>query len=84
MNGQFYFDDFKVQYLDDNNVWKNMNIGNPSFENDEDIFAQAWNYGISTYIEKVKGYTVTYTDQSAFEGKKALLIEGKGIVLDVD
>ncbi len=84
MNGAFYFDDFKVQYLDKSNAWKDIDISNPSFENDEDSFVPAWNHGISPSIEKVKGYTVNYTDKSSFEGKKSLLIEGKGILLDMD
>jgi len=82
LNGEFYFDNFKVQYLDEDYIWKNIKIHNSSFEMNEDILFPSWNHGISTEIQKVKGYSVTYSDKISFKGEKSLCIKGKGIILD--
>jgi len=82
LNGEFYFDNFKVQYLNENYIWLDIKIGNSSFERDEDFLLPSWNYGISTKVQKVKGYSVTYNDKNSFDGKKSLLIKGKGIIPD--
>lgn len=83
LNGDFYFDDFKVQYFD-KGTWKDIKIENPSFEKEEDILLPSWNYGISPQEDKVKGFDASYVKNDSFHGKKALKISGKGIILDKD
>ena len=80
LNGEFYFDNFKVQVLNQMYIWQDIQIQNPSFEDTEDILFPSWNHGISPDIVKVKGYEVVYSDKIPYKGEKSLLIKGEGIL----
>ena len=78
-NGQFYFDDFKVEIQDENGNWNALAIPNHSFE--KELTNTNWREGISKYrIDRAKHFTITQTNTEATEGKHALKITGKGII----
>lgn len=80
-NGNFYFDDYKVEFLNKENEWETRIISNPGFEDDDKgDYINSWSEGIHNEgIAKVKGFIITYTEDSPFKGKRAVLIKGENI-----
>ena len=79
-NGDFYFDDFKLEIKNINGKWEIIPINNPSFEEDisKDKF---WKNGIGrNKIILVKNFTTEYTSNNPYKGNKCLLIKGKNIL----
>lgn len=81
-NGQFYYDDFIVEIKSENDEWETIELKNSGFEKDaEDFKINPWSEGISPdVVVKVKGYTISYSEDDPYKGKRVLLIEGEGIV----
>jgi pimeloyl-ACP methyl ester carboxylesterase len=77
-NGDFYFDDFKLEIKKGKEKWKILEISNPGFENENN---DLWRNGISNEkVEKIKNFTIQYTLENPFKGKKCLHIQGKNII----
>lgn len=85
MNGNFYFDNFKLFIENDKGVLEEVAIDNASFENrvtNNEI--PKWFQGNpKNEIIKVKEFDVTSTSDST-EGSSALLIKGEGIVPEIN
>ncbi|SFZ94915.1 Pimeloyl-ACP methyl ester carboxylesterase [Chryseobacterium limigenitum] len=80
-NGDFYFDDFKLEVLDPKSVkWINIPLKNASFEENL-ISGKDWSEGIGrNKITHVKNFTITTSDYKPFNGNKSLLIKGQNII----
>lgn len=79
-NGDFYFDDFKLEIKKGKEKWKTVEISNPGFEN-ENSPSDLWSSGIIN-SEKVivKNFTIEYSSENPYKGKKCLHIQGKNII----
>ena len=79
-NGDYYFDNFKVETKNGKGKWEEVKIENGGFESDQSA-DNAWKNGIGRNPkETVKNFTITYSDYKPFSGKKSLLIKGQGIL----
>lgn len=80
-NGDFYFDDFKLEVNDGKSKkWLEIPLENSGFENDITA-SNTWFEGIhSQKITHVKHFTVGSSDYKPFSGNKSLLIKGQGII----
>lgn len=80
-NGDFYFDDFKVEVNDGKSKkWINLPLKNAKFEEDietEKNWFHGIVYGKQTYS---KNFKIDYTSLEHFEGKKSLHLKGSGII----
>ena len=83
-NGKFFFDDFIVEINNKNGEWETIDVKNSGFEKDtEDSKINPWSEGIRPYVPfKVKGYTISFSEENPYKGKRALLIEGIDILTD--
>lgn len=79
-DGQFYFDHFQLKWKNDSQSFENINIQNASFEKiDKKGWPKEWFNGKNKgEIVQIQGFTTSVVED-AFDGKKALLIEGKGV-----
>ncbi|WP_288459422.1 alpha/beta hydrolase [uncultured Chryseobacterium sp.] len=80
-NGDFYFDDFKLEVLNPKNAkWMNIPLKNAGFE-EEIAFEKNWAEGIGrNKITHVKNFSITASDNKPFTGKKSLLIKARNII----
>jgi pimeloyl-ACP methyl ester carboxylesterase len=79
-NGDFYFDDFKLEIKKGKEKWKTIEISNPEFENEKSI-NDLWNIGIVNYEKiTIKNFTIEYSSNNPYKGKKCLHIQGKNII----
>ncbi|MDQ0592321.1 pimeloyl-ACP methyl ester carboxylesterase [Chryseobacterium ginsenosidimutans] len=80
-NGDFYFDDFKLEVNDGKTKkWKEISLKNSGFEEDL-ILEKNWVEGIGrNKITHVKNFSITTSDNQPFSGKKSLLIKGQNII----
>lgn len=80
-NGDFYFDDFKLEVNDGKSKkWIEIPLENSGFE--KDITASnGWFEGIrSEKVTHVKQFTIGTSDYNPFSGHKSLLIKGRDII----
>jgi pimeloyl-ACP methyl ester carboxylesterase len=79
-NGDFYFDEFKVEIKKGSQKWQAVTLSNPGFE--EDITkGDLWKNGIGRKkITLVKNFSTQYSSIKPFKGNKCLLIQGKNIL----
>jgi len=78
-NGDFYFDDFKLEIKSKSGEWKNVKIDNFDFE--ENKLNDIWNEGIHiNKINKVKNFDIKYSKEKPFNGKQSLFIKGSNII----
>lgn len=82
-NGKFYFDNVELFVENDKGVFQKVAVKNQGFE---DVGAKGeiahWVEGIRDNMpQKVKNYTITSSAEHV-QGKRSLLIEGKGIPRD--
>lgn len=78
-NGDFYFDDFKLEIKSKNGGWKNIKIDNFDFEKNKSN--DIWNEGIHiNKISKVKNFEIKYSKENPFNGKQSLFIKGSNII----
>ncbi|MFC3159900.1 alpha/beta fold hydrolase [Chryseobacterium arachidis] len=80
-NGDFYFDDFKLEVLDPKTVkWTNIPLKNAGFE--ENLASEkTWAEGIGrNKITHVKNFSISTSDDKPFSGKKSLLIKARNII----
>ncbi|MEN2414684.1 DinB family protein [Flavobacterium mesophilum] len=82
LNGKFYFDNFQLFIENAKGVFEPVTILNSSFETpatNTDI--PKWSLGTPKQKNvKVKEYTIS-SDKSSVDGKRSLLLEGKGIII---
>ncbi|MRX69214.1 Protein of unknown function [Flavobacterium resistens] len=82
LNGKFYFDKFQLFIENAKGVFEPVTILNSSFETpatNTDI--PKWSLGTPKQKNaKVKEYTIS-SDKSSVDGKRSLLLEGKGIII---
>lgn len=79
-NGDFYFDDFKVEIKKGNGKWKTIALRNSGFEDDK-AKGDLWTNGISkNQIVTVKNFNVEYSSNNPYKGTKCLLIKGSNIL----
>lgn len=79
-NGDFYFDDFKVEVRKGTEKWKSITISNSGFEEDKSK-GDSWRDGISkNNIVSVKNFAIEYSNNNPYKGNKSLLVKGSGIL----
>ncbi len=78
-NGNFYFDNFKLEVKDKKGKWKNIKIDNASFE--KDTSKDSWNEGIhKSYSPKIKNFDIERSKTNPYKGNYCLHIKGSGII----
>lgn len=78
-NGDFYFDDFKLEVNDGKSKkWTEIALRNSDFE--EDLVSADWLEGIGRNKNHVKNFIITTSDNKPFSGKKSLLMKGQNII----
>ncbi|WP_294322989.1 alpha/beta hydrolase [uncultured Chryseobacterium sp.] len=80
-NGDFYFDDFKLEVLDPKMAkWINIPLKNSGFEEDLDA-GKNWVEGIGrNKITHAKNFSISTSGNKPFSGKKSLLIKARNII----
>lgn len=79
-NGDFYFDDFKVEVRKGTEKWQTIAISNSGFEEDK-AKGDLWRDGISkNSIVTVKNFAIEYSNNNPYKGSKCLLVKGSGIL----
>ncbi|WP_312286951.1 alpha/beta fold hydrolase [Chryseobacterium gleum] len=80
-NGDFYFDDFKLEVNDGKSKkWIEIPLVNSGFEKDI-IASGGWFEGIhSQKVKHVKHFTIGASDYKPFSGNKSLLMKGHDII----
>lgn len=79
-NGDFYFDDFKLEIRKANEKWKTIVLNNSGFEEDK-AKGDLWTNGTSKgKTATVKNFTVEYSKNNPFKGNQCLLIKGRNIL----
>lgn len=79
-NGDYYFDDFKIEVKNKKGKWEPLNISNPGFETDRSQ-NDLWSEGVSKLKNAtVKNFTIEYSTINPYRGKKCLFIKGAGIL----
>ena len=78
-NGDFYFDDFKLEVTNGKSKkWTEIALKNSDFE--ENLMSNDWREGISKDKKHIKNFTVQTSENNPFSGKKSLLIKGENII----
>lgn len=78
-NGDFYFDDFKLEVNNGKSKkWTEIALRNSDFE--EDLVSADWLEGIGRNKNHVKNFIITTSDSKPFSGKKSLLMKGQNII----
>lgn len=80
-NGDFYFDDFKLEVLDPKMAkWINIPLKNSGFEEDLDS-GKSWVEGTGrNKITHAKNFSISTSGNKPFSGKKSLLIKARNII----
>ncbi|WP_312392867.1 alpha/beta hydrolase [Chryseobacterium sp.] len=80
-NGDFYFDDFKLEVNDGKTKkWKEIPLKNSGFEEGLTL-EQDWTEGIGrNKITHVKNFTISASENKPSSGKKSLHIKGENII----
>ncbi|WP_027378567.1 alpha/beta fold hydrolase [Chryseobacterium daeguense] len=79
-NGDYYFDDFKLEMKNGKSKWEEVPLKNSGFESDLSS-NNGWIEGVS--LKKpthVTNFTISTSDVKPFSGKKSLLIKGQNII----
>lgn len=78
-NGDYYFDKFELQLKTKGGKWEKIKITNNSFE--EIKSNDSWDEGIrKNKIIQVKNFNISYSNKTAYDGKKSLNIKGENII----
>lgn len=80
-NGNFYFDDFKLEVNDGKSKkWIEVPLENSGFE-EEITGSSSWFEGIDSQKKThVKHFTISTSDIQPFKGNKSLLIKGENLI----
>lgn len=80
-NGDFYFDDFKLEFLNPKTLkWTAFPLKNGGFE-DDFVANKDWTEGIGrNKITHVKNFSISASTLKPYSGKKSLLIKGQNII----
>jgi len=74
-NGNFYFDDFNIQYERKANDWLNVPIVNAGFE--LDLINDEWIEGVHLNGQtRVENFDILYSEENPYTGKASLKIRG--------
>ena len=79
-NGDFYFDDFKLEIKSKEGTWKVENINNAGFEEKSSL--DKWNWGIgvkSSNFTKIENFEKNYSTHRPFQNQHSLHIKGRSI-----
>ncbi len=78
-NGDFYFDNFKIEIKSKKGKWNTIEIANFDFE--KKYLNDSWNEGIhKAQIHKTKNFTIEYSKHNPHSGEHSLFIQGKNIL----
>jgi len=78
-NGDFYFDNFKLEIKNKKGKWKKIKIDNGGFENI--LLDGLWNQGThKSYPFKIKNFEIKRSKVTPYKGNYALHIKGRGLI----
>jgi len=75
-NGDFFFDDFKLEIENTKDSWISLDIKNPGFEEVPEITNEIWG---NKLVNTTREYTASRTTSNVHSGSYALHVEGKGV-----
>lgn len=80
-NGDYYFDDFKLEINDGKSKkWMSLPIKNSSFEDNIENEKNWFNGILSGSQTDVKNFKIDYSSETSFDGKNSLHIKGSNII----
>lgn len=78
-NGDFYFDDFKLEVKNKKGVWEDIKIDNGGFEGI--LLDGLWNQGThKSYPFKIKNFEIKRSKVTPYKGNYSLHIKGRGLI----